>query len=144
MVIVKGAAATKLIENATAAPGVFVFAELLDSPNIQQVSVFHPSHVNCKSGASDAAGQLSTNSQQESYLNLLKIFSYGTYSDYKRTRLTMSTYHHSPQSYIENQSSLPPLNNAQVIKLKQLSIITFAADRRVSHKPGPFNEPIGY
>lgn len=37
--VVKGAAATKLIENATTAPGVFGFAELLDSPNIQQVSV---------------------------------------------------------------------------------------------------------
>lgn len=33
----KGAAAAKLIENATSAPGVFVFAELLDLPNIQEV-----------------------------------------------------------------------------------------------------------
>ena len=34
----KGAGAAKLIENATAAPGVFVFAELLEHPNIQEVS----------------------------------------------------------------------------------------------------------
>lgn len=33
----KGAAAAKLIQDATAAGGVFVFAELLDSPNIQEV-----------------------------------------------------------------------------------------------------------
>lgn len=34
----KGAAAAKLVENATAAPGVFVFAELLEHPNVQEVS----------------------------------------------------------------------------------------------------------
>lgn len=33
----KGAAAAKLIENATAAPGVFVFGELLEQPNVQEV-----------------------------------------------------------------------------------------------------------
>jgi hypothetical protein len=33
----KGAAAAKLIENATAAAGVYVFAELLDLPNIEEV-----------------------------------------------------------------------------------------------------------
>ena len=34
---VKGAAAAKLIQDATAAPGVFVFSELLELPNIQEV-----------------------------------------------------------------------------------------------------------
>ena len=33
----KGAAAAKLIQDVTAAPGVFVFAELFDLPNIQEV-----------------------------------------------------------------------------------------------------------
>ena len=33
----KGAAAAKLIQDATSAPGVFVFAELLELPNIQEV-----------------------------------------------------------------------------------------------------------
>ncbi len=33
----KGAAAAKLIQDATSAPGVFVFGELLDLPNIQEV-----------------------------------------------------------------------------------------------------------
>lgn len=34
---VKGAAAAKLIQDATAAPCVFVFGELLELPNIQEV-----------------------------------------------------------------------------------------------------------
>lgn len=33
----KGAAAAKLVQDATSAPGLFVFAELLDVPNIQEV-----------------------------------------------------------------------------------------------------------
>lgn len=33
----KGAAAAKLVQDATAAPGVFVFSELLEMPNIQEV-----------------------------------------------------------------------------------------------------------
>jgi len=33
----KGAAAARLVEDATAAPGVFVFSELLELPNIQEV-----------------------------------------------------------------------------------------------------------
>lgn len=35
----KGAAAAKLIQDATSAAGVFVFAELLASPNIQEVCI---------------------------------------------------------------------------------------------------------
>lgn len=33
----KGAAAAKLIQDVTSAPGVFVFSELLEMPNIQEV-----------------------------------------------------------------------------------------------------------
>lgn len=33
----KGAAAAKLIQDATSAPGVYVFGELLDVPSIQEV-----------------------------------------------------------------------------------------------------------
>lgn len=35
----KGAAAAKLVQDATSAPGLFVFAELLDVPSIQEVRV---------------------------------------------------------------------------------------------------------
>jgi len=34
---IKGAAAAKLIQDVTSAPGVFVFSELLELPNIQEV-----------------------------------------------------------------------------------------------------------
>jgi hypothetical protein len=39
---VKGAAAAKLIQDATAAPGVFVFSELLELPNIREVFFIVP------------------------------------------------------------------------------------------------------
>ena len=40
----KGAAAAKLIHDATSAPGVFVYAELLELPNIQEVRPLIASH----------------------------------------------------------------------------------------------------
>lgn len=42
----KGAAAAKLVQDATAAPGVYVFSELLEQPSIQEASALalkHPS-----------------------------------------------------------------------------------------------------
>ena len=41
----KGAAAAKLIQDATAAPGVFVFGELLEQPNVQEVRT--RAHMDC-------------------------------------------------------------------------------------------------
>lgn len=82
-------AAVKLITSATSAPNTFVFAELLAAPQIQS---------------------LSTSEEHSPYLTLLKIFSYGTYSDYKST------------------ASLPELTAAQALKLRQLSLLTIAQD----------------
>ncbi|KDQ52973.1 hypothetical protein JAAARDRAFT_162193 [Jaapia argillacea MUCL 33604] len=84
----KGAAAAKLIQDATSAPGVFVFAELLDLPNIQEVGV--------------------------SYYHLLQLFSYRTYRD-----------------YLQHKDSLPALSQAQVTKLKHLSLVSLAMERRI-------------
>ncbi|KZP30287.1 hypothetical protein FIBSPDRAFT_815005 [Athelia psychrophila] len=89
----KGAAAAKLIQDATSAPGVFVFAELLDLPNIQE---------------------LAKSETHSSFYSLLQLFSYKTFPD-----------------YIEHKDSLPPLNQAQITKLKHLSIVSFAMDRRI-------------
>jgi len=89
----KGAAAAKLIQDATSAPGVFVFSELLELPNIQE---------------------LAKSEQHEKFLSLLQLFSYRTYRD-----------------YVEHKDQLPPLNDAQTIKLKHLSIVSLAADRRI-------------
>ncbi|KAL3862660.1 hypothetical protein ACJMK2_008614 [Sinanodonta woodiana] len=84
---VKGAAAVELIKQVLEAPGVYVFGELLDLPNIQELSQ-------------------GTNSP---YLDLLNLFAYGTYRDYR-----------------ENQSKLPPLTEAQANKLRHLTIVSLA------------------
>ncbi|KAJ6487588.1 hypothetical protein C8R45DRAFT_1213667 [Mycena sanguinolenta] len=89
----KGAAAAKLIADATSAPGVFVFAELLELPNIQELKT-HETH--SKSFA------------------LLELFAYRTYED-----------------YMQNKEAFPPLNAAQTTKLKHLSIVSLASQRRI-------------
>ncbi|OCF38141.1 hypothetical protein I316_00365 [Kwoniella heveanensis BCC8398] len=58
----KGAAAAKIIVDATAAPGVHVFSELLDLPNIQE---------------------LANDPTYESHHRLLRLFAFGTLADYE-------------------------------------------------------------
>jgi COP9 signalosome complex subunit 7 len=82
-------AAADLITQATSNPNTYVFAELLQTPQIQALSQ-SPDH--------------------QSYLKLLEIFSYGTYANYTST------------------TNLPPLNDAQALKLRQLSLLTLAKD----------------
>jgi hypothetical protein len=55
-------AASDLISQATSAPNTYVFAELLQTPNIQN---------------------LRTSQEYASYLTLLEIFAWGTWADYK-------------------------------------------------------------
>ena len=57
-----GRAAADLVLQAIQAPGSYVFSELLECPNIQN---------------------LANNSDGAPYLELLKIFAYGSYTDYK-------------------------------------------------------------
>lgn len=57
-----GRAAADLVAQATQASGCFVFGELLESPNIQKLA--------------DTPDGLK-------YFELLKIFAYGSYADYK-------------------------------------------------------------
>jgi len=89
----KGAAAAKLIQDATSAPGVFVFVELLELANIQE---------------------LKNSELHAQFYTLLQLFSYKTYQD-----------------YIQHKDVLPPLNPAQIMKLKHLSIVSLATDRRI-------------
>ena len=66
-------AAVDLITQATSTPNTYVFAELLQTPNIQSL----------RSASSDYAP----------YLTLLEIFSWGTWSDYTCTVfLIFNTY----------------------------------------------------
>ncbi|KAJ7457677.1 hypothetical protein B0H11DRAFT_209238 [Mycena galericulata] len=89
----KGAAAAKLIADVTSAPGVFVFAELLELSNIQE---------------------LSKNETHAKSFALLELFAYRTYED-----------------YMQNKDAFPPLNASQTTKLKHLSIVTLASERRI-------------
>jgi COP9 signalosome complex subunit 7 len=88
----KGGACVQLIKDALGAPGVYVFAELLDMPNVVE---------------------LQNNEQFQSYHTLLRLFSYGTYKDYK-----------------DNASTLPQLDDAQLNKLKHLSIVSLSEESR--------------
>ena len=58
-------AAIDLIAQATSAPNTYVFAELLQTPNIQALRTASP--------------------EQASYLTLLEIFAWGTWADYQCT-----------------------------------------------------------
>ncbi|CAG2248692.1 COPS7 [Mytilus edulis] len=90
----KGAAALELVKQALEAPGVYVFGELLDMPNVKEL-------------ATGAHAQ---------YFDLLNIFAYGTYSDYK-----------------ERKGKLPDLTPAQMTKLSQLTIVSLAT--KTKHIP---------
>ncbi|KAI4526767.1 hypothetical protein K525DRAFT_258333 [Schizophyllum commune Loenen D] len=85
----RGAAAAKLAVDATAAPGVFVFGELIDALAAAQLA-----------GTPHGA--------------LLDLFAYGTYRD-----------------YTADPSAFPALNAAQITKLKLLSIVSAAMERRI-------------
>ncbi|XP_074654528.1 COP9 signalosome complex subunit 7b-like isoform X2 [Tubulanus polymorphus] len=84
----KGAGAVALIKQALETTGVYVFGELLDMPNIQE---------------------LASNPEHAAWFNLLNLFAYGTYSDYKA-----------------NNDNLPQLNPAQMKKLRHLTIVSLA------------------
>ncbi|KAK3114826.1 hypothetical protein LTR53_006437 [Teratosphaeriaceae sp. CCFEE 6253] len=84
-------AAADLVTQATSAPNTYVFAELLQQPNVQALE-----------------GQ----EQYGNFHELLKVFAWGTWESYKAT------------------PTLPPLSDAQKLKLRLLSLLTIAA-----HKP---------
>lgn len=86
----KGAAAIELVKQALETPNVYVFGELLDSPNIKELA-----------------------ESNKDYYDLLRLFAYGTYSDYR-----------------VNKESLPALSSAMEKKLKQLSIVTLASKNK--------------
>lgn len=87
----KGAAAASLITQALEHSNIFVFGELIDCDNIQALE-----------GTSAAP-----------HLELLRLFAYGTWMDYKA-----------------RAAQLPALSDAQVRKLKKLSLVSLAAQSR--------------
>uniref|UniRef100_A0A4W5N0I0 COP9 signalosome subunit 7B n=1 Tax=Hucho hucho TaxID=62062 RepID=A0A4W5N0I0_9TELE len=88
----KGPALIALIKQLLEAPGVYVFGEFLELPCIQEMS----------------------KGPNEGYCQLLNMFAYGTYHDYKAFKDT-----------------LPPLTETQKNKLRHLTIVNLAANMQV-------------
>lgn len=95
-------AAADLVVRATSAPNAYLFTELLEAPQIQA---------------------LSTVTESASYLKLLEIFSYGTYSSYT--------------SAAAEDKNFPVLNDAQKLKLRQLSLLTLAKENGSDRTTSP-------
>lgn len=87
----KGAASVELVKQVLEAPNVYVFGELLDMPNIQELS----------------------EGPNAAYLNLLNLFAYGTFRDYK-----------------EKKSHLPELTPPMLNKLRHLTMVSLATKNK--------------
>ncbi|KAM9979537.1 hypothetical protein ACTFIY_008794 [Dictyostelium cf. discoideum] len=88
----KGRAIVSIIEKALNHPSVFVFGELLDMPNVQQLK----------------------ETEFKNYYDLLLIFAYGSFIDYKNKK-----------------DSLPQLTPQMITKLKQLTIVFLSSTSNV-------------
>ncbi|EGD81160.1 hypothetical protein PTSG_11200 [Salpingoeca rosetta] len=92
----RGAGCREIIKKATSAPDVHAFGELLDLPQVTELE-----------GGPHAA-----------HLELLKLFAFGTYPDYKA-----------------RAAELPELNDKQARKLKLLTIVSLATQlKRVPYQ----------
>nr|XP_043620720.1 COP9 signalosome complex subunit 7-like isoform X2 [Erigeron canadensis] len=87
-----GSSLASLISDATSHPSLFAFSEILALPNVIQLQ----------------------GTEHSSYLDLLRMFAHGTWSEYK-----------------SKASNLPPLTPEQVLKLKQLTVLTLAETNKV-------------
>eukprot|EP01132_Coremiostelium_polycephalum_P011222 gene11222-13748_t len=88
----KGRACVAVVEQALNHPTIYVFGELLDMPNIQQLQ----------------------QTEFKQYYDLLYIFAYGTYNEYKNKK-----------------DSLPALTPQMTTKLRQLTIVHLSATSKV-------------
>ncbi|KAI0489146.1 hypothetical protein KFK09_028988 [Dendrobium nobile] len=88
----EGASLAALLIEATSHPSLFAFSEILSVPNLSTLE----------------------GTQYSSSLDLLRLFAYGTWTDYK-----------------SNASGLPALLPEQVCKLKQLSVLALAENNKV-------------
>ena len=99
-------AAADLVTQATSAPNTFVFAELLQTPNIQALQT--------------------ASTEYAPYLALLHIFAWGTWSDYTgEFQTTIAQYLHVKSPFPETPN-LPQLSDVQEQKLRQLSLLSLS------------------
>ncbi|KAJ3134093.1 COP9 signalosome complex subunit 7a [Physocladia obscura] len=99
----KGAACAQLISDVLAAPGIFVFSELLNVPNVTD---------------------LANNSAYASSLRLLQIFAYGSYAEYEGEKPTCpkSTPFRNSPPQLNKLKQLSIMAFAQSPKVKSYSI----------------------
>ncbi|KAF9580031.1 hypothetical protein BGW38_003478, partial [Lunasporangiospora selenospora] len=95
----KGAASVQLIKDVLAAPGVMVFGELLDMPNIAELKD-HPEH--------------------SRYHRLLEIFSYGTYRNYQQNKSTLPEITDTQRTKLQQLSIVTLSERARAIPYKDL------------------------
>eukprot|EP00002_Diphylleia_rotans_P016986 TRINITY_DN32_c0_g1_i14.p1 TRINITY_DN32_c0_g1~~TRINITY_DN32_c0_g1_i14.p1 ORF type:complete len:276 (+),score=54.89 TRINITY_DN32_c0_g1_i14:59-886(+) len=90
--VARGKSAADLAVRATSAPHVYVFGELLQQPNIAQMADVE---------------------ELRPYYNLLNLFAYGTYDQYKA-----------------GSFDVPPLSTEQEVKLRHLTVATTCAGKQ--------------
>ncbi|KAE8038578.1 hypothetical protein FH972_011075 [Carpinus fangiana] len=90
--VLQGSALGALVADATSHPSLFAFSEILAVPSVLQLE----------------------GTDSSVYLDVLRLFAHGTWSDYKR-----------------NADRLPQLVPEQVLKLKQLTVLTLAETNKV-------------
>ena len=85
--------------------------------------------------------QLKANEAHAKSYALLELFAYRTYEDYMRALDTRDAQL-ALTRLAENKDAFPPLNAAQTIKLKHLSIVSLASERRVCCPPRLGDSPV--
>ena len=104
-------AASDLVTQATSAPNTYVFAELLQQPNVQA---------------------LAGHDQYGGFHELLKIFAWGTWESYKGNPTQTDGGSDDADKTMIASSGLPQLSDAQSKKLRLLSLLTIAAEKPTS------------
>ncbi|KAG0305904.1 hypothetical protein BGZ98_003309 [Dissophora globulifera] len=95
----KGAGCVQLIKDALAAPGVMVFGELLDMPNV---------------------AELKSNPEHARYHRLLEIFSYGTYQDYQQNKESLPEITEAQRSKLQQLSIVTLSERVRAIPYSEL------------------------
>ncbi|XP_038709618.1 COP9 signalosome complex subunit 7-like isoform X3 [Tripterygium wilfordii] len=109
----KGSALAPVIVEATSHPSLFAFSEILSVPTVIELE----------------------GTESSVLLDVLRLFAHGTWSDYKKVRLLPSVNDALPSRAAlckhYNISRLPPLVPDQILKLKQLTVLTLAETNKV-------------
>ena len=100
-------AAADLVTQATSAPNTFVFAELLQTPNIQALQTASNDYV--------------------PYLTLLQIFAWGTWSEYAGRFKSSCVQYSLANLPAPDTPNLPKLSTVQEQKLRQLTMLSLSA-----------------